>query len=80
MYFMKKSLELELVENPIYPSKYLKYNDYKITMNEYSDLFNYGNWRFFYENTSAQEIEQKFNDQIMGYYKRFHLNFTKEPL
>lgn len=77
-YGMKKELELGLLENEWYESKDLEFNSYKVAMNQYSDLLNYGSWRFTYENQFAKDLEKIFDGFIMNYYKRFHLNFEKQ--
>lgn len=81
LYSMKKELEEDWGPNTLYTEKELYFNDYKMDdMNEYSDLFNYGNWRFSYENMTAQDLEDRFNEHIMHYYRRFILNLSRSEL
>lgn len=75
-YSMKQELEADLPDNIFYSSKPLLFNDHRVSMNEYSDIYDYGDWRIIYENISAQEYEERLDERIMIFYKRFHLNFS----
>lgn len=44
---------------------------------DYSDLFDYGNWNFGYENRTARDLEDTFNGHMMAYYRRLLLNFSR---
>lgn len=55
-----------------------KYNEYRISMQKYSDTFDYGSWRRDYEDVTAAETEEKLNEVIMNYYKKFMINFSGE--
>lgn len=54
------------------------YNKYRVTMQKYSDTFDYSNWRRNYEDITAAETEEKLNNIIMMYYKKFIINFSEE--
>ncbi len=78
IYSMKKELEEDWGANPFFAEKKLYFNKHKMDdMNEYSDLFDYKEWYFRYENMTAQELEGTFNDLIMAYYRRLMLNFSR---
>lgn len=81
IYSMKKELEEDWGPNTFYTKKELHFNNHKMDdMNEYSDLFDYGDWNFGYENMTAQKMEELFNEHIMHYYRRFLLNFSRAEL
>ncbi|MCI9563135.1 MAG: hypothetical protein HFF63_04495 [Oscillospiraceae bacterium] len=78
IYSMKKELEEDWGANTFFAEKKLYFNEHKMDdMNEYSDLFDYREWYFRYENMTAQELEGTFNDLIMAYYRRLMLNFSR---
>lgn len=54
------------------------YNENRVTMQRYSDTFDYGNWRRSWENYTVAEIEEKLNNIILKYYKKFIINFSEE--
>lgn len=76
IYSMKQELEPDLAENTFYSSKTFNFTDHRMSMNEYSDTFDYGEWNFTLENIRAQEYEKILDGQIMAYYQKFHLNFS----
>lgn len=53
------------------------YDDYRVTMQKYSDTFDYGGWKLSYETLSAKDADIKFNNSIMNYYKKFIINFSE---
>lgn len=78
IYSMKKELEKDLKDDTFYAEKKLYFDDHKMeNMNEYSDLSDYREWNFSYENKTARELERILADHIMNYYKRFVLNFSR---
>lgn len=76
IYSIKKDLDAALAENPYYPSKTFRFNDYRVKMNEYSDVFDYGVDNFTLEKRDAKYWEKYLNDKIMKYYEKFRLNFS----
>lgn len=54
----------------------LFYNDYRVTMQKYSDTFDYGNWSRNYMDDTADAAERKLNKAIDNYYKKFIINFS----
>ncbi len=55
-----------------------KYNDNRVNMAKYSDTFDYGNWRRNYAEYTAEEVDERLDDIIMAYYKKFIINFSVE--
>lgn len=72
----KKAAELEkgvTFEEAIY-----EYNDYRISMSEYSDTFDYSGWRQNFPNRTADEILDSLDNAILKFYKKLNLNFNTQ--
>lgn len=77
---MREGLEKELPENAFYDSWKAYYKDYKADgedAGEYSDMFDYGTWNYFYDNKKVDAIMEELDKNIMKYYRKFQKNFTK---
>ena len=78
IYSMKKELEEDWGPDTFFSKKELYFNEHKMDdVGDYSDLFDYGNWNFGYENRTARDLEDTFNGHIMAYYRRLLLNFSR---
>ena len=76
-YNMKEDIQNDLNKKVFYTQKIFKYNDYKISISEYNDTFDYEGWTRSFENKTAEEINEKLNEVIMRYYKKFNKNFRE---
>lgn len=47
-------------------------------MSEYSDTFDYGEWRQYYPNYTADEILSSMDKAILRFYKKLNLNFNTQ--
>jgi len=72
---MRDKMELPTGEEETKEDWHLQFNDYKIEMEEYSDICEYGGWRMSYENQTASEVMESLNRRINSYYKKLHINF-----
>lgn len=54
------------------------YNDYKISMQKYSDTFDYGNWNATFKDYTVEKTDLLLDNYIMQYYKKFIINFSNE--
>ena len=55
-----------------------EYNDNRVTMQKYSDTFDYGGWEIDYNDSTAKECDEKLNNLILSYYKKLIINFSEE--
>lgn len=72
----KKATELEkgvALEEAVF-----EYNDYRISMSEYSDTFDYGRWRQNFANFTADEILDSLDKAMLKFYKKLNMNFNAE--
>ncbi|MEZ3504274.1 MAG: hypothetical protein K1W25_12620 [Lachnospiraceae bacterium] len=76
-YNMKESIQENLNKDISYEEKVFRYDDFKISMSEYSDILNYDDWRYTPKNVTAEEINELLNGRIMNYYTKFHMNFSE---
>lgn len=74
-YSMRKDAE-ELEKGVIFEEVVYHFDDYKIIMSEYSDTFDYGGWRQYFDNISADDVKEKLDSRIMEYYKKINMNFN----
>lgn len=72
----KKAAELE--KGVTFEEVTFKYNDYRISMSEYSDTFDYGGWRQHFPNYTADEILASMDRAILRFYKKLNLNFNTQ--
>lgn len=77
-YNMKNSIINELGSDEIIDEKIFKYNDFRASVNRYSDTFDYGSWRRYFIERTAKDIDDILNTTIMNYYKKFIINFSTE--
>ena len=75
-YNMKNSIINELASDEIIDEKIFMYNDFKARVNRYSDTFDYGDWRRYFTECTAKQIDNWLNTTIMNYYKKFIMNFS----
>lgn len=81
LYAMKKELEPEWANNPVYSMKTYLYDEFKVSdMNELSDLFDYLDSALAFEGKTVQELDEIFSGYILNYYKLFHLNFSRKAV
>ena len=63
----------EIIENIIF-----YYNDNKVSMERYSDDFDYSDWNREFNGLTGKEIDEKLNDIIIWYYKKLIKNFSEK--
>lgn len=77
-YNMKNSIANELESDEIFEERIFLYNDYKVNLNKFSDTFDYGNWRRYFEKITPKQIDEALNTSIMSLYKKFVINLSTE--
>lgn len=78
IYSAKYDTRNDVWENVYYDyEKKFNLDDYKVSINEYSDTFNYGNWGWTLENEPVEKIDDIFDEIIMNFYSKFFLNFSE---
>lgn len=81
IYSMRRSILEDAANNIIYDDeKIFYYRDFPIEQHTYTDTFNYGDRQWEYpantSKTSAKEIAESMDKRIMGYYRKFSMNFA----
>jgi len=75
-YSMYKGMQEDAAEDVTYEdNRNLFYNDYKISLNEYSDTFDYKGWFLPCVDTARGTVNDLYN-YIMSYYSKFATNFS----
>lgn len=76
-YNMRKSLVMEQGENDEYEKDWPQFNDYKITIGEYSDSLDYKNWYIQFPDRKLSDMIKFRDDSILKYYNKFKRNFER---
>lgn len=78
IYSIRQDRLEDAAQDVVYEEKQVfYYQDFKIYADEHSDTFDYKNWNRWFDVQSAKELVQSLDDEIMTYYKKFHMNFQK---
>lgn len=77
---MRQSVLEDAAQDVVYESQQLYYyQTFKLLhMNEYSDTFDYGNWRKWFDPQPAKKTAASLDSDIMRYYRKFCMNFSKD--
>lgn len=79
IYSMRQELLDDVAQGVVYDeTQYFYYREYKVKLDQYSDTFDYGNWRKKFQPDSAENIVSELDKQIMDFYQKLHMNFQKE--
>lgn len=57
-------------------TKSFQYSEFQIRQHQYTDIFDYGNWRWNYDSKSARKLAESLDEYIMKYYRKFSMNFS----
>lgn len=75
-YSMFKGMQEDAAEDITYEdNRNLYYNDFKVSLNEYSDTFDYKGW-FLPSSNTARGVVDNLHNVIMSFYSKFATNFS----
>lgn len=75
-YSMFQGMQEDAAEDIAYEdNRNLFYNDFKVSMNEYSDTFDYKGW-FLPSRNTARGVVDNLHNVIMSFYSKFATNFS----
>lgn len=79
LYNMRQSLLDDVSQGVVYEEeKLFYYQEFRVSeQNEYSDVFDYGTWRYQYQPQSAEKISNALDKYFIDYYRKLNMNFRR---